>query len=88
MIRWRYLAFIILKLDLNIISVKHIEVFQKITLKAKKKKNTPVNTDVINQTHGKTCLVLLPSRPDTLHKLPIVLAITAKSIIYYFLVND
>ena len=88
MIRWRYLAFIILKLDLNIISVKHIEVFQKITLKEKKKKNTPVNTDVINQTHGKTCLVLLPSRPDTLHKLPIVLAITAKSIIYYFLVND
>lgn len=34
---WRYLAFIILKLDLNIISVKPIEVFQKITLKAKKK---------------------------------------------------
>ncbi len=86
MIRWRYLAFIILKLDLNIISVKHLEVFQKITLKAKK--NTPVNTDVINQTHGKTCLVLLPSRPDTLHKLPIVLAITARPIIYYFLVND
>lgn len=83
---WRYLAFIILKLNLNIISTKHLEVFQKITLKAKK--NTPVNTDVINQTHGKTCLVLLPSRPDTLHKLPIVLAITAKPIIYYFLVND
>lgn len=83
---WRYLAFIILKLNLNIITVKHLEVFQKITLKAKK--NTPVNTDVINQTHGKTCLVLLPSRSDTLHKLPIVLAITAKPIIYYFLVND
>lgn len=36
MIRWRYLAFIIVKLDLNIIFVKHIEVFQEITLKAKK----------------------------------------------------
>lgn len=86
MIRWRYLAFIIVKLDLNIISVKHIEVFLKNHFESKK--NTPVNTDVINQTHGKTCLVLLPSRPDTLHKLPIVLAITARPIIYYFLVND
>ena len=86
MIRWRYLAFIIVKLDLNIISVKHIEVFLKNHFESKK--NTPVNTDVINQTHGKTCLVLLPSRPDTLHMLPIVLAITAKPIIYYFLVND
>ena len=83
---WRYLASIIVKLDLNIISVKHIEVFLKNHFESKK--NTPVNTDVINQTHGKTCLVLLPSRPDTLHKLPIVLAITAKPIIYYFLVND
>ena len=83
---WRYLAFIIVKLDLNIISVKHIEVFLKNHFESKK--NTPVNTDVINQTHGKTCLVLLPSRPDTLHKLPIVLAITARPIIYYFLVND
>lgn len=83
---WRYLAFIIVKLDLNIIYVKHIEVFLKNHFESKK--NTPVNTDVINQTHGKTCLVLLPSRPDTLHKLPIVLAITAKPIIYYFLVND
>ena len=83
---WRYLAFIIVKLDLHIISVKHIEVFLKNHFESKK--NTPVNTDVINQTHGKTCLVLLPSRPDTLHKLPIVLAITAKPIIYYFLVND
>ena len=46
MIRWRYLAFIIVKLDLNIISVKHIEVFLKNHFE--RKKNTPVNTDVIN----------------------------------------
>ena len=34
--RWRYLAFIIVKLDLNIISVKHKEVFQKNHFEGKK----------------------------------------------------
>ena len=37
-----------------------------------------------NQTHGGTCLVLLPSRPDTLHKPTIVLAFRQRIVYLIF----
>ncbi len=52
----------------------------------KNKKNRPESllSFHYNQTHGGTCLVLLPSRPDTLHKPTIVLAFRQRIVYLIF----
>lgn len=63
---------------------KTIQFYSLIISRNKKNRPESLSSFYYNQTHGGTCLVLLPSRPDTLHKSTIVLAFRQRIVYLIF----
>ena len=63
---------------------KTIQFYSLIISRNKKNRPESLSSFHYNQTHGGTCLVLLPSRPDTLHKPTIVLAFRQRIVYLIF----